>query len=273
MSAAQEAGDEEIEDSRAPLLDHLAELRSRLMLAAGALVLAFFVCFGFSKQIFEFLVAPFLAAWRTVDPNHGEVTLYNTHALGFFFVQLQVALFAALVVAFPVIAYQAYSFIAPGLYRKERGAVAPFLIAAPLMFAAGFAFVFYIVMPFALQFALHQQITDGDVRVEYLPKVDEYLSLVMALILAFGLCFQMPVVLALLARVGMINAGMLRKFRRYAIILIAIIAAIVTPPDPFSMIVMAVPMYALYEISIWLVALIRAQRDAADAAALAAAGE
>jgi sec-independent protein translocase protein TatC len=264
--------EDEIEASRAPLLDHLLELRNRLIVACVAMLVAFVACFGFSKDIFAFLVAPFLAALRSVDPEHAaNVTLYNTHALGFFFVQLQVALFAGVILAFPVIAYQAYAFIAPGLYRRERGAFAPFLIAAPIMFGVGCAFVFYVVMPFALQFALHQQITDGAVQVRYLPKVDEYLGLVMALVLAFGLCFQLPVVLSLLARVGMIDASMLRKFRRYAIVIIAVVAALVTPPDPFSMIVMAVPMYLLYEISIWLVAMIRAKRDSEDAAAMAAA--
>jgi sec-independent protein translocase protein TatC len=272
VTAAQAPDDDEIEASRAPLLDHLTELRQRLVVALVALVVAFVGCFFISKPIFEFLVEPFLTAIRTVHPDQAEeaITLYNTHAFGFFFVQLQVALFAAIIVAFPVIAYQAYAFIAPGLYRRERGAVAPFLVAAPFMFALGCGFVFFVAMPFALEFALHQEITEGPIRVRYLPKVDEYLGLVMTLVLAFGLCFQMPVVLSLLARVGILDAGMLRKGRRYAIVGIAAFAAMVTPPDVISMTLMALPMYALYEVSIWLVYFIRRSRDRADAAAAAA---
>jgi sec-independent protein translocase protein TatC len=271
--SALQHDEDEIEASRAPLLDHLSELRDRLVWALGALVVAFFVCFFVSKPIFEFLVEPFLTAIRTVHPDQADqaLTLYNTHAFGFFFVQLQVALFAAVIVAFPVIAYQAYAFIAPGLYKRERGAVAPFLIAAPIMFLAGCAFVFYIAMPFALEFALKQEITEGPIQVRYLPKVDEYLGLLMTLVLAFGLCFQMPVVLSLLARVGILNAEMLRKGRRYAIVGIAAFSSLVTPPDVISMTLMAVPMYLLYEISIWLVFFIRKARDKEDAAAAAAA--
>jgi sec-independent protein translocase protein TatC len=271
--SALQHDEDEIEASRAPLLDHLSELRDRLVWALGALVVAFFVCFFVSKPIFEFLVEPFLTAIRTVHPDQADqaLTLYNTHAFGFFFVQLQVALFAAVIVAFPVIAYQAYAFIAPGLYKRERGAVAPFLIAAPIMFLAGCAFVFYIAMPFALEFALKQEITEGPIQVRYLPKVDEYLGLLMTLVLAFGLCFQMPVVLSLLARVGILNADMLRKGRRYAIVGIAAFSSLVTPPDVISMTLMAVPMYLLYEISIWLVFFIRKARDKEDAAVAAAA--
>ncbi len=271
MTATQKSDDEDIEASRAPLLDHLTELRSRLVTAMAALIIGFIGCFFFSIPIFEFLVEPFLTAVRTVHPDQAEeaLTLYNTHAFGFFFVQLQVALFAAVIVVFPVLAYQAYAFIAPGLYRRERGAVAPFLIAAPIMFALGCAFVFFVAMPFALEFSLNQEIREGPVQVRYLPKVDEYLGLVMTLVLAFGLCFQMPVVLSLLARVGILSASMLRKGRRYAIVAIAAFSAMVTPPDVISMTLMALPMYGLYEVSIWLVALINRARDKEDAAALA----
>ncbi|MGE0828285.1 MAG: twin-arginine translocase subunit TatC [Hyphomonadaceae bacterium] len=266
------AEDDEVEASRAPLLDHLAELRNRLLIALVALLVAFAACFTVSKPIFEFLVEPFIFAIRTVHPEQANdaLTLYNTHAFGFFFVQLQVALFAAIIVAFPIIAWQAYAFVAPGLYKRERIAAAPFLIAAPLMFLAGAAFVFYVAMPFALEFALNQEITEGQIQVRYLPKVDEYLGLVTTLVLAFGLCFQMPVVLSLLGRIGIVNASMLRKGRRYAIVGIAALAACVTPPDVISMTMMALPMYALYEISIWLVWFIekaRARREAAEAAA------
>lgn len=271
MSAEAANDDDEIEASRAPLMDHLMELRTRLLWSLGALVVAFIGCFTVAKPIFMFLVQPFITAMAAEHPERAgqALELYNTHAFGFFFVQLQVALFAAIIVAFPVIAWQAYKFIAPGLYRRERAAAAPFLIAAPLMFLAGAAFVFYVVMPFALRFALGQEVTEGPVRVEYLPKVDEYLGLVTTLMLAFGGCFQMPVVLSLLARTGMVRASMLRKGRRYAIVGIAAVAACVTPPDVISMTMMFLPMYALYEVSIWLVWLIEkgnARREAARAA-------
>ncbi|MGE3143501.1 MAG: twin-arginine translocase subunit TatC, partial [Hyphomonadaceae bacterium] len=174
---------------------------------------------------------------------------------------------AALVLAFPVLAWQAYAFVAPGLYKRERSAVAPFLAAAPLMFIAGAAFVYFVAMPFALEFALNQQVSVGQIHVRYLPKVDEYVGLETTLVLAFGLFFQMPVVLALLARVGMIATRTLRKGRRYAVVGIAAFSALVTPPDVLSMTMMFLPMYALYEISIWIVWAIEAGRRRAEARA------
>lgn len=269
MSA--QTDDDEIEASRAPLLDHLMELRNRLLWALGALVVGFAACFGFARQIFMFLVEPFETAIRAVRPETAgqSIDMVNTHAFGFFFVQLQVALFAGIVVAFPMIAWQAYQFIAPGLYKRERMAAAPFMIASPIMFLLGGAFVFYVAMPFALEFALKQEVREGQIHITYLPKVDEYLGLVTTLILAFGLCFQMPVVLSLLARVGIVSASMLRKGRRYAIVGIAALAACVTPPDVISMTLMAVPMYALYEVSIWIVWLIEKSRAKAESRAAA----
>jgi sec-independent protein translocase protein TatC len=267
MSRPKMSDEDEIEASRAPLLEHLTELRSRLLVAMAALVIGFLACFGFASQIFLFLVDPFLTALHRMHPEQAghALELYNTHAFGYFFVKLQVALFAGLILSFPVIAWQAYAFIAPGLYRRERSAAAPFLIAAPIMFLAGAAFVFYQVMPLALEFSLRQEVTNGPVQIKYLPKVDEYLALVMTLILAFGLCFQMPVVFSLLARVGLVGASLLRKGRRYAIVGIAAVAACVTPPDVISMTMMALPMYLLYEVSIWLVWFIERARLAAEA--------
>jgi sec-independent protein translocase protein TatC len=264
---------DEIEASRAPLLDHLVELRNRLWVACVAVVVAFLICFPFSKQIFLFLVEPFKAALIVAghDPADG-VQMVFTHAFGQFFVNMKVALFAAIILSFPVVAYQLYAFVAPGLYKREKAAVAPFLLAAPVMFLVGCAFVFYVALPFALRFALTQEVADaGGVQITYLPKVDEYLNLVTTLALAFGFVGQIPVVLALLARVGMVGASMLRKGRRYAIVGIAAFSALVTPPDVISMATMALPVYLLYEISIWVVVVIEKARIRAEAREAAAA--
>ncbi|MBI1252638.1 MAG: twin-arginine translocase subunit TatC [Alphaproteobacteria bacterium] len=276
MTDAARSDEDEIEASRAPLLDHLSELRTRLLIALAAVVVATGVCYLFAKDIYIFLVEPYhTAVLRTQGAEAAQnVRLQATHPFEIFFTNLKVALFAGIVVAFPVVAYQAYAFVAPGLYKRERVAAAPFLIAAPVMFLVGGAFVYYVAMPFAMQFALGLQVTEGPVQIELHTKVNEYFSLVTTLMLAFGLCFQLPVVLSLLASVGMVTAGILRKGRRYAVVGIAAIAACVTPPDVISMTMMFLPMYALYEASIWIVWVIeraRGRRIAAEDAKLAAA--
>lgn len=255
MTAAQ-SDDDEVEASRAPLMDHLMELRDRLVWSIAAVVVGFIVCFIFVDPLFMFLAKPFQTAMAVAHPERAgqAIELINTGAFGFFSVKMQIALFGGIVLAFPVVAWQVYAFIAPGLYKRERAAAAPFMIAAPLMFLLGAAFVFYVAMPFALNFALTQEVTDGPVRVTYLPKVEEYMGLVTTLVLAFGLMFQLPVVLSLLGKVGIVSSKVLRQGRRYAIVGIAAFSALVTPNDVISMFVMAVPVYLLYEISIWIVA-------------------
>jgi sec-independent protein translocase protein TatC len=282
----------EIEASRAPLLEHLIELRQRLIVCAVALVAGFLFCFAFSKQIYIFLLQPFevgaslLASQRTPGVHHGpfdllltltgfkaaphgieHLKLVFTAPLEFFFTKMQLAMFGAIAITFPVLAWQLYRFVAPGLYRRERRAFLPFLIASPILFAMGAALVYYVMLPFVLWFSLNQQIVDaGNVSVELLPKVSDYLSLVTTLLLAFGLCFQLPVVLALLGMAGLVSSKLLREGRRYAIVGVFAAAAILTPPDPISMISLALPICLLYEVSIWCVAIIELRRRKEDAA-------
>jgi sec-independent protein translocase protein TatC len=182
------------------------------------------------------------------------------------FTKMKLAGLGAVIVAFPVLAWQLYRFVAPGLYRNEKGAFLPFLIAAPVLFLLGAALVYYVMLPFVMWFSLSQQIIGEGVAAELLPKVSDYLNLVTALILAFGLCFQLPVVMTLLGLAGLINSQMMAKGRRYAIVAVVVVAAVVTPPDPISQLMLAVPMVLLYEVSIWCVRIIELRRKKADQA-------
>lgn len=254
--------DDELKGSEAPLLDHLIELRKRLIYSLVAVVVFFLGCFAFAKQIYDLLLLPF--RWA------GGSNMIFTAPQELFFTYMNVALFGAIFLAFPIIAGQIYAFVAPGLYKRERRAFVPYLIATPVFFLLGSMLVYFVVAPMALHFFLGMQQTNpGDVQIEMQTRVSEYLGFVMTLIIAFGICFQLPVILTLLARIELVNTKQLAKGRKYAIVGILAVAALLTPPDPISQIGLSLPMYALYEISILSVRWVekqRAQKEAAEAA-------
>ncbi len=239
---------DEVEASSAPLIEHLIELRQRLFRSVIVLVALFFVCFFFAVQIYDFLVVPYERA----AGDNANIRLIFTAPQEFFIVQIKVAFFAAFFLAFPVIASQIYGFVAPGLYKNEKNAFLPFLIATPVLFFIGACLVYFVLFPLVMSFFLGMQQTGGNGKaaIELLPKVSEYLGLIMTLIFAFGIVFQLPVVLTLLVKAEIITVETLVTYRRYAIVIAFILAAILTPPDPLSQIGLAIPAMLLYEISI-----------------------
>ena len=250
--------DQNLDDSKAPLIEHITELRSRLLKAIVAIGIAFVVCFILSNEIFDILTWPYIVA-RGDD----EALFQYTALQELFFTQMKIGFFGAIFIAFPVIASQIYMFMAPGLYRHERSAFYPFLIATPILFIIGACLVYFVVMPLAIAFflSLEQAGTGTTATITNVPKVSEYLSLIMTLIFAFGTVFQLPVVMTLLARINVVTSEGLTAKRKYAIVLAFGAAAILTPPDPISQISLALPTLVLYEVSIFCVRFVERQRE------------
>ncbi len=256
----------DIDDKPQPLIEHLIELRTRLIWSIGAFFVAFIICFAFAKHLFNYLVIPYKWAviWAGLDVAKSE--LIYTAPQEFFFTQVKVAMFGAMVIAFPVIAAQVYKFVAPGLYKNERSAFLPFLVASPLLFLLGAALVYFFFTPMVMWFflAMQQKPGEGEVAISLMPKVSEYLSLIMTLVFSFGLVFQLPVITSLLARVGFVTAEGLASKRKYAIVAAFVVAAVLTPPDPMSQIGLALPAILLYEISIYCARVIERNRQASS---------
>ncbi|OHD05868.1 twin-arginine translocase subunit TatC [Sphingopyxis sp. RIFCSPHIGHO2_12_FULL_65_19] len=236
-------GDDDGAGGKMPLLDHLIELRSRLLKSLLAIAVAFGVCLYFAEDIFRVLVQPLVAA--------GQGRIIYTQLFEAFFVQIKVALFAAMMIAFPVIANQLWKFVAPGLYRQEKRALLPFLFATPVLFAAGASLAYFVTVPVALRFLLGFQGDLGGIQQEALPSVANYLSFIMQFIMAFGICFLLPILLMLLERAGIVTREQLVSARRYMVVAAFAIAAVATPPDILSQFLLAVPLILLYEISIF----------------------
>ena len=248
----------DVDDTKAPLLDHLIELRRRLLWVVATLLVTFFACLYFAKPIFAILVQPLLAA--------GQGRLIYTDIFEAFFVEVKVAFFAALMVSFPVFATQLWRFVAPGLYAKEKKAFLPFLLMTPFFFGAGAAFAYFVAMPWALKFLLGFEGNVGGVQQEALPAIGNYLNFVTRFLFGFGVAFLTPVLLMILERAGIVSLKQLTSSRRYAIVACGAVAAVLTPPDAVSMLLLLVPLYSLYELAILAIRLThwRASRAAAD---------
>jgi sec-independent protein translocase protein TatC len=256
----------DIDDTKQPLLEHLIELRKRLLLCLATLVVTFFFCFYFARDIFAVLVQPLLRA--------GQGKLIYTDIFEAFFTQVKVSLWAALMLSFPVLAIQLWRFVAPGLYAKEKNAFLPFLILTPFFFAAGACFAYFVAMPWALHFLLSYQGNIGGIQQEALPGVGNYLNFCTRFLFGFGAAFLLPILLMILERAGIVTREQLAKSRRYAIVAAAAVAAVLTPPDVVSMLLLLVPLYGLYELAILAIRIThwraarRAARSASDVVAV-----
>ena len=253
----------DIDASEAPLIEHLIELRTRLMWCVAGFILAFIVSFFFSTDILHYLVLPF--KWGTGE----DVSLISIKLLGVFLVKLKIAVFGGMFIGFPLMATQLYKFVAPGLYSHEKQAFMPYLIATPLFFLLGAALVYFFLLPVAIHFFYNLAAgtgTEGQQGIQLMPDIEAYLDFVMMLILAFGLCFQLPVILTLLGQIGILTYDQLKNGRKFAIVGVFVVAAVLTPPDPISQISMAVPLMLLYEVSVQAVRFIDFRRKRKKAA-------
>lgn len=262
---------DEIDDSSAPLIEHLAELRTRILYSLGAFLVAMIACFTVWNPIFNFLTHPICDALAARDQDCGLILVKLQEG---FFVAIRISLMGGFALAFPVIGYQMWRFVAPGLYKSEKNAFLPFLIASPAMFLLGASFAYYIVLPIAFDFFLNFQQTmtadptTGEVAsnapagVVFQGSMEQYLSLTTSFVMAFGLCFQLPVLLTLMGKAGLISSKGLKSTRKYAVVAILGVAAVATPPDMMSQLILFVAVYPLYEVSIFLISRIEKKREA-----------